>query len=255
MAATNHTTNYNLPQYIGTDKPTYLGDWNSTMGAIDTQMKTNADNASGALSAAQTAQTNANSALSTAQSADSKADTALTNAATAQSTADNATSVATSALSTANTANGKSDNNTTAISALDTRVTSNETNIENLTPVVLYDNSTGSATNITLSDSASNYDYLEIYYLEDIYNVGSTDEWFDNSIKLNLNHNNFILQEFYAESNATCDYHYAEYEVNGTSVTRTKNAFFYITPSTGTMGYDGNYVADKFKITKILGYK
>ena len=104
MAATNHTTNYNLPQYIGTDKPTYLGDWNSTMGAIDTQMKTNADNASGALSAAQTAQTNANSALSTAQGADSKADTAITNAATAQSTADNASSVATSALSTANSA-------------------------------------------------------------------------------------------------------------------------------------------------------
>ena len=105
MAATNHTTNFNLPQYIGTDKPTYLGDWNSTMGAIDTQMKTNADNASGALSAAQTAQTNANSALSTAQSADAKADTAITNAATAQSTADNASSVATSALSTANSAN------------------------------------------------------------------------------------------------------------------------------------------------------
>ena len=122
MAATNHTTNYNLPQYIGTDKPTYLGDWNSTMGAIDTQMKTNADNASGALSAAQTAQTNANSALSTAQGADSKADTAITNAAAAQSTADNATSVATSALSTANTANSKSDTNTNSISALDTKV-------------------------------------------------------------------------------------------------------------------------------------
>lgn len=105
MAATNHTTNYNLPQYIGTDKPTYLGDWNSTMGAIDTQMKTNADNASGALSAAQTAQTNANTALSTAQGADTKADTALTNAGTAQTTADNASSVASSALSTANSAN------------------------------------------------------------------------------------------------------------------------------------------------------
>lgn len=105
MAATNHTTNYNLPQYIGTDKPTYLGDWNSAMSAIDTQMKTNADNASGALSAAQTAQTNANTALSTAQGADTKADTALTNAAGAQSTADNASSVASSALSTANSAN------------------------------------------------------------------------------------------------------------------------------------------------------
>lgn len=120
MAATNHTTNYNLPQYIGTDKPTYLGDWNSTMGAIDTQMKTNADNASGALSAAQTAQTNANTALSTAQGADTKADTALTNAGAAQSTADNASSVASSALSTANTANGKADTALTNAAAAQT---------------------------------------------------------------------------------------------------------------------------------------
>lgn len=132
MAATNHTTNYNLPQYIGTDKPTYLGDWNSTMGAIDTQMKTNADNASGALSAAQTAQTNANTALSTAQGADTKADTALTNAAAAQSTADTAQSVATSALSTANTANGKADTNANNITSLDTRVTSNEASISSI---------------------------------------------------------------------------------------------------------------------------
>ena len=118
MAATNHTTNYNLPQYIGTDKPTYLGDWNSTMGAIDTQMKTNADNASGALSAAQTAQTNANSALSTAQGADTKADTAITNAATAQTTADNASNVASSALSTANAAQSSANTaNSNALAA------------------------------------------------------------------------------------------------------------------------------------------
>lgn len=44
MASTNHTTNYNLSQYVGSDKPTYLGDYNSDMSKIDTQMKTNADN-------------------------------------------------------------------------------------------------------------------------------------------------------------------------------------------------------------------
>lgn len=44
MASTNHTTNYNLSQYVGTDKPTYLGDYNSDMSKIDTGMKTNADN-------------------------------------------------------------------------------------------------------------------------------------------------------------------------------------------------------------------
>ena len=133
MAATNHTTNFNLPQYIGTDKPTYLGDWNSTMGAIDTQMKTNADNASGALSAAQTAQTNANSALSTAQGADSKADTAITNAATAQSTADNASSVATSALSTANSASSAASAAQTTADSASASATSANTKADKIT--------------------------------------------------------------------------------------------------------------------------
>lgn len=56
MSSTNKTTNYNLSQYIGTDKPTYLGDYNSDMMKIDTQMKANADSASNAASAAGAAQ-------------------------------------------------------------------------------------------------------------------------------------------------------------------------------------------------------
>lgn len=35
MSATNKTTNLELPIYIGSDKPTYLGDWNSAMEKID----------------------------------------------------------------------------------------------------------------------------------------------------------------------------------------------------------------------------
>lgn len=41
MASTNKTTNYELSQYIGSDKPTYLGDYNSDMLKIDTGMKAN----------------------------------------------------------------------------------------------------------------------------------------------------------------------------------------------------------------------
>ena len=36
MASTNKTTNYDLSQYIGTDKPTYLTDYNQDMIKIDT---------------------------------------------------------------------------------------------------------------------------------------------------------------------------------------------------------------------------
>lgn len=56
MSSTNKTANYKLSQYIGTDKPTYLGDYNGDMLKIDTQMKTNADSASNAKSAAGAAQ-------------------------------------------------------------------------------------------------------------------------------------------------------------------------------------------------------
>lgn len=40
MSATNHTTNYELPIFVGTDKPAWLVDWNSAMTAIDTAIHT-----------------------------------------------------------------------------------------------------------------------------------------------------------------------------------------------------------------------
>lgn len=36
MSSTNKTSHYNLSQYIGTDKPTYLADYNTDMSNIDT---------------------------------------------------------------------------------------------------------------------------------------------------------------------------------------------------------------------------
>lgn len=48
MSSTNKTPNYELSQYVGTDKPTYLGDYNGDMLKIDAQMKANADAASNA---------------------------------------------------------------------------------------------------------------------------------------------------------------------------------------------------------------
>lgn len=43
MTATNHTNNYNLSQFVGTDHPTWLGDYNGDMKKIDAQLKRNAD--------------------------------------------------------------------------------------------------------------------------------------------------------------------------------------------------------------------
>ena len=55
MSSTNKTTNYELSQFIGTDKPAWLTDYNSDMSKIDTGIaaaKNTADGASGAASAA-----------------------------------------------------------------------------------------------------------------------------------------------------------------------------------------------------------
>ena len=104
MASTNKTTNYNLSQFIGTDKPTYLGDYNSDMLKIDTQMKTNADNVATAISGVESAQATANGANQTAQSANATATSAQTTAQNASNTAQNAQSTANSALSTATSA-------------------------------------------------------------------------------------------------------------------------------------------------------
>lgn len=126
MSSTNKTPNYNLPQFINTDVPSWLGDFNEAMSKIDTQMKsndtkstsasTNAENAnSSATQALQTANTanttangantNATNALSLATTANENANTAKQNSETALSTANSASGNASSALSMAQNAN------------------------------------------------------------------------------------------------------------------------------------------------------
>lgn len=43
MTATNHTANYSLSQFAGTDRPSWLNDYNGDMSKIDAQLKKNAD--------------------------------------------------------------------------------------------------------------------------------------------------------------------------------------------------------------------
>lgn len=148
MASTNKTTNYELSQYIGTDKPTYLSDYNSDMLKIDTQMKTNATNIATAITGVENATTTANTANTTATQANTTAQTALSTANTASTNATNAQTTANSALSTATSAQ-------TAVNGIlekaDTVAWTN--------PNPNSDFATG---NITLD--SSDYDELEIYY-------------------------------------------------------------------------------------------
>lgn len=104
MAHTNSTANYSLSQFVGTDKPTFLGDYNGDMLKIDTAIKGAADDASGAVTTANAASALATDAASTATSAASDASAASATATTALNTANNATTTAQSASTTATSA-------------------------------------------------------------------------------------------------------------------------------------------------------
>lgn len=87
MASTNKTTHYELPQWIGSDKPTFLGDLNQAFEDIDTGIYNAATAASNAASAAGSAQSAASTAQSAAESAASTASAANTLATTANTNA------------------------------------------------------------------------------------------------------------------------------------------------------------------------
>lgn len=63
MSSTNKTTHYDLSQYVGTDKPTYLSDYNGDMAKIDAALYEANTKASSAESNASTALTEAGQAL------------------------------------------------------------------------------------------------------------------------------------------------------------------------------------------------
>lgn len=112
MASTNKTTHYELSQYVGNDKPTYLTDYNNDMSAIDTGIYN--------------AQTKANSGYSLANTADGKADTALTNAGSAQTDA----STALTRIGTmANLTTTEKTNIVGAVNEVNTQVGQNTTDI------------------------------------------------------------------------------------------------------------------------------
>lgn len=111
MASTNHTTNYSLSQFVGSDKPAWLGDYNQDMDKIDTQMKTNAT-AISTLGTTVSGQTTAISGLttdvSTLQTDVSGLGTRMTAVETKNSEQDTAI---TNAQNKADTADGKADTN------------------------------------------------------------------------------------------------------------------------------------------------
>ena len=105
MGSTNKTTNLQLPQWIGTDKPTFLGDMNDAFLKIDNGYGEIDGNSTTAVAQAGQAVSKATDALEKAETAQSTAETAQSTATSANETANNALTTANSAQGTAQTAN------------------------------------------------------------------------------------------------------------------------------------------------------
>lgn len=134
MAYTNSTPNYDLPQWIGSDKPDFLGDLDPAFLKIDETMKNNETSATGAESVANAANTKADNAVSTANSAIAQIGAVDTKADNAISTANNAQTTANTANGTANAASESASNaQNTANTALANTTKFNLTNTGDIT--------------------------------------------------------------------------------------------------------------------------
>lgn len=106
MSSTNKTTNYNLSQFIGTDKPAWLSDYNGDMGKIDAGLNTAQNTATGADGKANANATAIGDLTTLTTTAKTNLVAAVnevkTSADTALNTATNAAGSATQALTTAN---------------------------------------------------------------------------------------------------------------------------------------------------------
>lgn len=94
MGHTNSTANLALPQFVGSDKPTWLGDINGAFSDIDAYVGTNDAAVAAAASDASSAISQASAAVSTATNANTTAGNASTVANNAIGVANNAVAIA-----------------------------------------------------------------------------------------------------------------------------------------------------------------
>lgn len=157
MGHTNSTANLALPQFIGTDKPTWLGDINGAFAAIDAYAGTN----DAAVA----------SAVSDASSAVSQASTAVNTANTANTTAGNASTAANNAIGVANTASNLAGAVDTKVGLLINLNTTDKSSIVNAINEVKADANPGSVS--VTADGVKDYETLlnELHALVDLTKI------------------------------------------------------------------------------------
>ena len=257
MASTNKTTHYELSQYVSSDKPTYLVDYNGDMSKIDTGIntaKTTADTAAtaatNAQTAAETAQTTANTAVTNAATADGKATTANTNIGTMANLETLEKQTLVGAINEVNTNADNTDTKVGALSDLNTTVKTSIVNAINslnsakrTKGTVLYSNNTGTTGNVTLSESSANYRYLEILYKQ--Y------QGYASSVEVDLQKDTNITLGIMYSIDGRMWFDEKAVAISGNTITVQSYANAYLS-STAT-GYDST--ANNIKIIEVIGYK
>lgn len=178
IMATVYTPNYNLDLYASADKPNLRDQYNTAMGKIDTQMKTNADgvtNANANVGTLQTQMTEAQKDISALESTVGTHGTQITHV---QKTADDALSLArtnesdiadtrsdvTSLTGRVTTVEGTANKNKTGIASLGTRMNTAESDIDGLQTSVngKAPISHASSSNTYGQGSPSNFGHLKV---------------------------------------------------------------------------------------------
>ena len=165
MSFTNETTHYGLPQWIGSDKPTYLVDQNNAYQKIDAELY-NANTTAGS------AVTAAEGAVQTAGAASSTAADALTAAQTASSTADSALLVAQTANTNAQAAQTAAGAAQTAAQAAQEAAAGNS--ITNLAPA--YDPTITYAVNDLVTAEGKLYKCIQAVSSPEQFDINKWDD-------------------------------------------------------------------------------
>ena len=119
-----------------------------------------------------------------------------------------------------------------------------KTNLGFSTSTILYSNSSGSSSTITLSDSASNYDYIEFYYFKDSNQIISSKIYSPNGKAATLGSVTRYADAIFLRA--------AIVDISETTLTwRSSDSGW------GTVAVGGNTISTTqvFKICQVIGYK
>lgn len=243
FASTNKTANYDLPQFVGTDKPTWLGDFNEAMADIDTGMHKNASDIASMQSDVASATSAASQASSDVATLTGTVNTLSGTVASVQTTANNASQTASSALNTANTANGKADTNATNIATNTSDISDINSELALLEPVVLYEGagSTGLLDNVPLSESSANFEFLEIF-------CGKQRP--ESSIRIEVSKSDRATLFDYTDLGTVPQLTWKKVRINATSITHESGYYLNFAPNGVSCG-----AANEIYIYKVIGYK